>query len=334
MKKYIILITTILIATQVHCQYHSVTFKTDSTEVELVKNSEYRIWEETYNDKDSIFYSVRYIKDTTKIHTEGWFRKNEQYIGKWSEYKIDGTWLYTIDYDNHTWKYNKKEFQYQTLKDTMKTKADKVLLGIFGKEFFDNNIVFNFDGCTSVNKWKTYTTGTYWMQDPYLGSWIEPVDQKPNSFVIAYDIKLSDNELYNDLLHIKLDSVGNVYSKSLILENINKIPKKKFTITKEKAILICNKQELKASNADYKTYLKFGYRANTPYTGKLYYEVVQQYDEIKDENCKDDCEIIKFFNIWRFDPWSSELLFKKSMKKVFILHHGCLRSSDFMEIKE
>lgn len=334
MKKYLTLILITLISANGHCQYSSVTFKTDSTEVELVKNSEYRIWEETYNNKDSVFYSVRFIKDTTQIHTEGWLRKNEQPFGKWSEYKIDGTWLYTIDYDNHTWKYNKEEFKYQLLKDKMKAKADTILQTTFGKDFFDNNIVFNFYGGTSVNKWKTYTTGTYWTQDLYLGSWIEPVDQKPNSFVIAYDIKLSNSELYNDILHIELDSIGNVYSKSHELEKINNIPKKKFTITKEKAILICNKQELKASNADYKTYLKFGYRENTPYTGKLYYEVVQQYDELKDENCKDNCKIVKFFNIWRFDPWTSKLFFKKTMKKILTLHNGCLTSTGFIEVKE
>ncbi|WP_146169720.1 hypothetical protein [Kordia periserrulae] len=310
-------------------QYSTTTLQTDSTKVEITKNSEYRIWEETYLHKDSIFYSVRYIKDTTKIHTEGWFRKNEQYMGKWSKYKIDGTWLYTIDYDKHTWKYNKKEFKYQPLKDQIKTKADTILLNIFGKEFFDNNIVFNFDGSTSFNRLKTCKKGTYWMQDPYLGSWIEPIHQKPNTFSISYDVKLSDHELYNDLIFLELDSVGKLKEKSLILTKINHAQKGKFTITKEKAIEICKQNTLKKSNREYKTYLKFGHRANTPYTGTFFYEVVQQYEEVKDEN-----EIIRFFNIWRFNPWSTKLLSKKQMKKEYRLYDGCLTSSNFIEVKE
>ena len=188
MKKYIILILITLISVNGYCQYSKVTFETDSTEVELVKNSEYRIWEETYKNKDSVFYSVRYIKDTTKIHTEGWFNKKEQYLGKWSEHKIDGTWLYTIDYTNHSWKYNKEEFKYQPFKDAIKTKADTILQGIFGKEFFDNNIAFNFDGHSYIGKWETFDTGTFWMQDKYLDDWTKPVHQKPNSFVIALSL--------------------------------------------------------------------------------------------------------------------------------------------------
>ncbi|MGH1384502.1 hypothetical protein [Kordia sp.] len=334
MKKYIILILITLISVNGYCQYSKVTFETDSTEVKLVKNSEYRIWEETYKNKDSVFYSVRYIKDTTKIHTEGWFNKKEQYLGKWSEHKIDGTWLYTIDYTNHSWKYNKEEFKYQPFKDAIKTKADTILQGIFGKEFFDNNIAFNFDGHSYIGKWETFDTGTFWMQDKYLDDWTKPVHQKPNSFVIAYAIKLSEHELYTDLLHLDLDSVGNLKGKSLVLEKMNTFKKKKFTITKEKAIQICRQDTLKESDSDYKTYLKFGYRKNTPFTGKFYYEVVQQYDELVDKNCKDDCKIIKFFNVWRFDPWTSKLLFRKHMKRIFKLHRGCLTSTGFIEVKE
>ncbi|MFK7750374.1 MAG: hypothetical protein AB8B65_18425, partial [Kordia sp.] len=131
-----------------------------------------------------------------------------------------------------------------------------------------------------------------------------------------------------------LGSVGNLKGKSLVLEKMNTFQKKKFTITKEKAIQICKQNTLKESDSDYKTYLKFGYRKNTPFTGKFYYEVVQQYDELKDENCKNHCKIVKFFNIWRIDPWSSELILKKPMKQEFQLHNGCLSSSGFIEVKK
>lgn len=323
-----------MISTHGVAQYSRINFKTDSTSVELVKNSEYKIWEETYNSKDSIFYSVRYIKDTTQINIEGWHRKNGQYIGKWSEYKIDGTWLYTIDYDTHTWTYNKSEFKYQSLKDKAKIKADSILMRIFGEEFFKANIVFNFDGHTYFGKMEMYDTDPSWSQEKYLGSWIEPAQQKPNSFVIAYDIKLSNKEFYNDILYVDIDSVGNLRDKSLILEKIQNAKKKKFTITKEKAIQICNQNTLKKSDNEYKTFFKFGYQENTPYSRMFYYEVVQQYDEIKDESCKNQCVMVKFFNIWRFNPYTSKLLFKKPMKKEFQLHNGCLSVSNFIEVQE
>lgn len=333
MKKYILLIVTTLISANGYCQYNSVTFETDSTKVELTKNSEYRIWEETYKDKDSVFYSVRFIKDTTQVHLEGWSKKNEQQFGKWSEYKIDGTWLYTIDYTNHSWKYNKDEFKYQTLKDTIKAKADKLLLNKFGEEFFHNNIVFNFYGNTYIKKKKVNDTGVFEIQDTYLGSWTEPIHQKPNSFIIEYTVALSDHEFYN-VLEIELDSVGNRIPRFSIFDKIKLNQKQKFSISKEKAIQICENNIIKESSADYQVSLKFGYRKETEYSGKFYYEVMQPYDQLKDENCKDNCKIINFYNVWRFDPWTSKLLFKKPMKRILELNRGCLTSTYFIEVKE
>lgn len=73
-------------------QFEKIQFETDSTAVELIRNSVYRIKEEVYKLKDSVFYNVSYIEDTTQLHIEGWKRKNGQYFGEWSEYKLDGTW--------------------------------------------------------------------------------------------------------------------------------------------------------------------------------------------------------------------------------------------------
>jgi len=336
MKISLIATLIILSSINVFSQFERVEIETDSTQIELVRNSVYRIWEETYKDKDSVFYSVRYIEDTAQLYIEGWKRKNGQYFGNWSEFKIDGTWLYTIDYSNHSWEYNKKEYKFQPLKDAMKGKADKLLIEKFGKEFFENNIAFNFYGHTYIGKWETYDSGTFWMQDQYLGSWIEPVKQIPNSFMLRYTIKLGNNEFYNDMLKVELDSTGNLIiepSKFEVRVQEIVIPQKtKFTITKEKAIQIAKNNKLEDIEEIYQADLRFGWRKLAEYPGEFYYEVAQKYDEITEGDCKPNCTITRFFNVWRFNPWTSELIFKKPMKQISRWNRGCGVTGPYVEL--
>jgi hypothetical protein len=320
-KKHIFIILTTLISLNGYCQFEEINFDTDSSQVELVRNSVYRIWKESYKNKDSVFYSVRYVKDTTQIHIEGWHRKNGQYIGEWSEYKIDGTWLYTIDYTKHNWEYNKEEFKYQYLKDKMKAKADEILLNKFGKEFFENNIVFNFHGNTYIGKWEQFETGKFWMQDKYLGSWIEPINQKPNSYLLDYTIKLSNNEFYNDKLRIELDSIGNIISNpsrfEINFEEIKNSRKSKFNISREKAIELCNKNKIEDKEiTDFESNLRLGWRKLGEYPGQFYYEVVSFINEEKEGECPKQCTIKKYYYVWRFDPWTSKLIHKEKMVQI------------------
>jgi len=319
-------------------QFEVIKIETDSTEIELTKNSIYRIWEETYNLKDSVFYSIRYMKDTTQLHIEGWMNKKRQNFGKWKEFKIDGTWLYTIDYSNHLWKYNRKEFKYQYLKDSMKLKADKILIEIFGQEFYDKNICFDFIGHTYIGKWKTYDDGgTFWIQEEYLGSWIEPIFKEPNTYVIKYDLKTSDSEIYDDMLTIELDSTGNLIKEQSKFETrIDEIIVTKqdsFKITKEIARTICLENPLMESANPFQTTLRFGRHKMGEYSGKFYYEVTQQYDEEKDGDCKPNCVITKYYNLWRIDPWSCELIFKEPMKTITRYSQGCGYTGNYLRIE-
>lgn len=339
MKKYIFAILITLISLNGYCQFERINFDTDSTEVELVRNSVYRIWEETYKNSDSVFYSVSYIKDTTQLHIEGWKRKNGHYFGEWSEFKRDGTWLYTIDYTNNSWKYNQEEFKFQYLKDSMKAKADKILIDKFGKEFFGSNIVFRFYGHTYIGKWETYETGTFWIQDKYLGSWIEPIKQKPNSYAIDYTIKLGENEFYNDMLRIELDSLGNLINNrsrfEIEFEEIKTSKISAFNITNTKAIKLCNENKIEEESIlNYESNLRFGWRKLAEYPGQYYYEVVSFIDEELEGECPKKCLIKKYYYVWRFDPWTSELIHKEKMVQYSSWSNGHGVTGGYEKIKE
>ncbi|MBL7810271.1 MAG: hypothetical protein JNN28_20785 [Saprospiraceae bacterium] len=339
MKKYLLCVFTCLLGIKTYGQYQVITIETDTSAIELTKNSVYWIWEETLKGKDSVWYSVRYIKDTTQVHQEGWKKKNGRRIGKWSEFTLDGTWLYTIDYTRHSWTYNPKKFKHQQLKDKIKKQADHILIRKFGQEFFDHNLVFNFYGHTYIGKWKTYETGNYWTQEKYLGSWTEPTDLKPNTLVLNYTIVLTEDEYYNDMLQVELDSSGNLIREpskfDIRLEEIVVPTKSRFTINREKAIQLCKQHPLQpAADAPWETTLRLGWRKMGANPGELWYQVLQQYDQTKEGDCHQHCTITKYYNVWRFNPWTSELLFHKPMKEITRWSQGCGQTGELQELNK
>jgi len=295
--------------------------ETDSSHIEIRSNSIYRCYEETYKNKDSIWRSVSFIDDTTKLNTEGWRRKNGTRIGKWSEYDRNGIWLYTIDYDNDTWNYNKSEYPFQYLLDSMKIIADKIIIDKYGIDFFRNNVRFKFHGSTSIEDSVTYATGTYWTQREYLGSWTNPIKKKPNSFVLNYIIRLDDNHFYYNMLVIRLDSLGKLNDgNSLNDVTFNDRKQSKYSIfnlTYDKAMEICHNNGLSTTISEKtEANLRFGWNINREYAGEYYFEVAEQYDQKIDGECPTDCIITTYYNIWRINPWSSELIFHEKMMKI------------------
>ena len=72
--------------------------ETDSSSIEIIRNSVYRCYYETYKFKDSIWTNITYIDDTTQLNTEGWKTKSKKYLGIWKEYNRQGELMYTWNY--------------------------------------------------------------------------------------------------------------------------------------------------------------------------------------------------------------------------------------------
>ena len=337
MTKILILVIVLCSVKPAFSQFSEEKIVTDSSEIKIVRNSAYKVLRETYKNKDSVFYSVRYIDDTTKLKIEGWERKNGDYFGNWVEYSPEGTWFYTINYDNDTWKYNKKEYPFQGLLDSMKKKADNIIIKKYGSEFFKHNISFKFHGHTYMGKWKTYDTDTFWMQDEYIGDWKEPIKIKPNSFILDYTIRFDNRHFYYDFLRINLDSTGNQIDQpdrfDIIFKERKEPKSDKFHLTYEKAIKICKRnglvldkwQELEAT-------LRYGFRKKDIYAGQYYFEVAQQYDEKTTGDCSKNCLVTKYYNVWRLNPWTTGLFFNKKMKQETQWSRGCGVSGYYIEL--
>lgn len=333
------LVFAILISSNLFSQFTVKEFQTDSSSVELTKNSLYRIWKEELNNKDSVFYQVTFINDTSQIHVEGYHKKNGDYLGEWSEFKENGTWLYTIDYTNHSGVFNEDEFKFQSLKERMKLKADKYLINQFGQDFFENNIVFNFNGHLSINRLKMYGSDSSWVQDEYLGNWTTPISKTPNSFILDYAIKIDNNEIYHNMIRVELDSIGNLISNSsrfmVDLLDINPSRRMRFTLDKAQIIKLCRTNKIEDEDIEnYTAKLRLGFRKLSNYPGRFYYEAISFISEEIDGDCYNDCLIKKFYYVWRYDPWTSQLLHKEKMVQYSRWNRGHGETGGFEKIDE
>jgi len=313
--KHLVTSLCIVIASQVFAQNGKEIIMTDSTETEIIRNSVYIVSEENYRFKDSILYTVRYRADTTQICHKGWKNRRGDYFGKWSEFKLDGTWLKTIDYDNDTWEYNPIEYPFQNYLNEAKKITDRIVIEKYGLNFFKENIKFKFHGDI---RGKTAFAG-----------WTEPMKEKPLVFHVYYTIEIKDNQFFYDELDIEIDSIGNI-SKNTNTSQISFIDRIKgqtdtFMLTYKKAIDICKSNGLIISDTiKFETDFQFVFWKKHRFTGKFVYTVRQhQKTKVLQGLCPMDCKTETIYREWIIDPWTAELIENKKYRRIDSWSHGC-----------
>lgn len=291
-------------------QYSEQKIKTDSSQIKIIRNSVYRIYEETYTNKDSIWYSVYFIKDTTQLNTEGWKRKNGEKFGIWKEYTIDKQLLYTWDHDEGVCEVNKDLYPYHDILEKVKLKCDSLIIAVYSRDFFDRHVKFDFN-CYAYRKNK------------YLGSWTEPLEGKPSSFKFRYKVKLKKSDDGYVELGMDLDSLGNyVPSKDDFWNNygFEKVDsnKKKFVIEISKAIETAKTHGLNLTDtskiSEFLTWENF--KKQTFYNGQFRYYITDftgSTSYTKGENRKG---VINRYDVYIFNPWTGDYIEKKKMKTI------------------
>jgi hypothetical protein len=317
-------------------QFELQTIPTDTSSIEVVKNDTYIIRTETYTFKDSIHYVCYFLEDSI-LHQEGWYNKDRNMIGKWSNYAPSGVWLNTINYDQGTWEYNKSLYPFQTLLDSMKLKADSILEEVYGKAFFKNNIRFKFSGYTYLGEWETYLDGKFWMQKKHLGRWDEPISEKPNTFVLDYGFCLDEQHFYRDKIRVSLDSLGRLVLEDceIDFEHKKKSRHERFEITFNSAFELCRNNGLvQIDSLKVKSTLCCPYINKNIGYGDFYFEILQHYDHKVLGDCSKPCILVDYYHVWRIDPWTSKIILNKKMKTEGHLNGGCIVRSKLMDLDE
>lgn len=295
--------------------------ETDSSTIEIIRNSVYRCYEETYKHNDSIWWSVRYIDDTTKLHTEGWRTKSGKYLGVWKEYNREGQWMYTWDHDNAICKVNKSLFPYHGMLERMKAKADSLIIATYSKEFFDQYVRFDFIGSAYHGHYQTYSTGTFWIED-YLGSWTQPLKGKPNSYLFRYSVRIAGTDWYEEMIGINLDSVGNYVPSADRFNNygFEKVigDKKTFSIDKARAMETAKSHGLVLSDTIQVDEFLFweSLEKEEFYNGYFRYYISEPAGKTEYTKGPERKGIIYRFNVYSFNPWTGDFIEKKKMKII------------------
>ncbi|QNR23840.1 hypothetical protein [Croceimicrobium hydrocarbonivorans] len=290
-------------------QFSEQNIETDSSYIEIIRNSEYHIYEETYKEKDSVWYSVHFIDDTTRLNTEGWKTKDDQALGVWREYNFKGDLLYTRDYDQASCIVNKDFYPYHDLVEQMKSKADSLIISTYSREFFNKHVRFDFN-CN------------FYDDQGYVGTWIEPIERKPTKFVFRYSVKIGESNWYPEMIGIQLDSVGNYqptrgYWNNSGFENV-KSQNRTFQIDKVKAMEAAKEHGLMTTDpnkvTEYLNWEKF--RKTEFYNGQFRYYIAELREEIKDLKENGRSSVVYKFNVYSFNPWTGEFVELKKMKNI------------------
>lgn len=266
----------------------------------------YKVYKETFKKRDSQWFSVHFIKDTTRLKMEGWYRKNGGPIGIWKEFNFDGQLLYTRDYDNATCEITRELYPYHDILERMKEKADSLIITTYSQEFFDNHVRFNFN-CYAYD------------QEGFVGNWTEPIKRKPTKFLFRYQVRLRDSDWQSEMIGIKLDDNGNYVPSHDSFNNygFEKVDSghKTFSIDKTKALEIAKKHGLKGEDVfEYLTWERFN-RA-TFYDGQFRYYIAEPIEQIEDIFDQGRSRITYKFNVYSFNPWTSEFSGVKRMKQI------------------
>jgi len=241
--KLTLFIAVFLISLNAFCQEKpfSETFETDSSYVEIIRNSLYKCWHETYKYKDSVRFMTWFIDDTTQINYEQWKRKSDDtFFGISREYQKDGTLMYEWDHDKDSLKVNKVYYPYFDMLEEMRMKADSMIMRTYSKDFFTHYVQFEYEGSAWHGEWEVRNNDSVW-STRFIGNWIDPLKQKPNHFRLVYRVRLSKSDGKGTELGIEMDSLGNYVPSdddrwgNYGFEEV-KVEPRTFTIDKNKAI--------------------------------------------------------------------------------------------------
>ncbi len=322
-RQQILPILTILLSVCTsYGQFEKQNINTDSSDIEIIRNSVYHIHEETFKNKDSVWYSVHFIEDTTRLNTEGWQRKDKTRMGVWQEYNFDGQLLFTWDYDRNICKVNKSLYPYHDLMEQMKSKADSIIMATYSPEFYDNHVRFEYD-CYAYHRYRdTFDDEIFWAQN-YLGSWTEPMKAKPNSFLFRYQVRLHKSDKKSIELGIELDSLGNYLPSADDTWNSYGFEappgnKKTFTISAEKAIQVASKQGLVLTDSSIVSEFLIWENAKKQefYNGQFRYYITNMKNKTEYQTPRGRQGVIYRYDVYVFNPWNGAFVEKKKMKSI------------------
>ena len=308
--KSLLLITFLFLSVDSFSQ-DKIIIHTDSSRIEIDTFRNKRIVEEYIKNKNLVKWT--FFNEKNIIETKGQCDTLERYIGLWYEYDETGGLIRTEDYDNRTWTvHNKKLYTYKSYLDQIKSKADKIVIDAYGIDFFNKHTKWDFGQCA------------IYFKGGGGGNWTDPVNEKPISFLIRYDIVTDNGKLYDDMIEFQLNSKGELFFPFELPDDVKgfeKISSKSsFKLTEFEAIQKAKNLGLtETDTTKAEAFLFWDFFKNkklTQFNGQYKFYVIIKSNSIKDIRPQGRSTVIDKFDVYVFNPWTGDFLEKKKMKTI------------------
>ncbi|MGZ3752217.1 MAG: hypothetical protein ACXVB0_11345 [Mucilaginibacter sp.] len=256
-------------------------------------------------DKSKTYFTEYYFNNR-KLKEIGVFVNNDCY-GIWKAFLPNGKLKYKIDYTNGVIiYYDKKTYPYFDLQNGVKLKGDSILEKVYGREFFSKHIIWDIGH-------------SYIYHKDLSGDWTDNLDIKPTEFLLRYMIKFG-GRTYPEIVEFELNSNGKFVSGKDVkgLEQLPTNNPKDFVLTLPKAIDLAKRRGLTENDTNKaKAFLEWEKtKSNAIYSGHFRIYVLIKTRSIEDIHPKGRSTIVDKFDVYIFNPWTSEFIERKKMKTI------------------
>jgi hypothetical protein len=290
--------------------YQPDTLRLDSLTLIREKYPNVRVIKTFQKNKNEVYYEY-YYNGTTQIESTFTYDTLERPIGITKQYTDKGVLEYTQDYDNGKWiVYDTKSYPFYGLQNKMKIKADSLVSKMYGHSFLLHNTIWSISGSAIYN-------------DNESGNWTDKFKKKPTKFLFRYDVKIDNENRYDDLIEFELDDKGNfVPNESEEVFGFEKVPEKlkgsfrlKYSdaMQKAKSLGLTENDTTKAVGI-----LRWeNFKRPNIINGQFRFYITIRTKTIEILVPDGRSSRTTKYEVYSFNPWTGEFIEKKKMKSIY-----------------
>lgn len=220
--------------------------------------------------------------------------------------------LETRNFANGEWivTYENEYPNYVTQKVVLE-KAKKILINLYGQEFYENNLILNLNHL-------------YKYSDTESENWCERMTSKATRFLIRYDIKLSDEDYYKEMIEFSLDNNGKIVFPFNLQTDVKGFQKVESTspefLSEQSAV---NKlldlgilKENKGPDFESIIWKYDNDKQDKIYNGHFEYSILYKTDYVEEVIGKRNRQTTKLIS-YNFNFWTGEYLGSSKMKSIY-----------------
>lgn len=238
-------------------------------------------------------------------------------IGIAENYTRNGELQYIQNYDKGEWiVYDKKSHPFYDLLNKIKAKADSLIIRMYGDNFLNNHSLWIIDGSYILKEKRQRIR------------WTEFINEEPTKFSFCYKVRLDSQKIYESYIYFDLDNFGNFlpnmsgggfFFRGSGFENVPDSLKGSLMLNYSKALLQAKTLGLKETDST-KAYGRLfweDFRKSNIYNGQFRFYIINETSENVQSFSNGRFLRTTKYDAYSFNPWTSEFVEIKKMKRTY-----------------